>query len=152
MTDELEPSPPRPVLMDATKRMMIKLQPADAVGARRSDPSACIIARAIMRSRGVVDVRVGAEIARIEYKDRVVRYVLSRNDRALIAGFDGGLDAFAAGYVVTLDPPPRIGRYASRAGTGIKGTDRRSGNHDGVVRRRPSSRHINVVPEHEAAT
>src|SRR5436189_5121042 len=120
---------PRRVLVDATKKMATKLQPADAVGARRSDPSACVIARAVLRGRGVVDVRVGAEVVRIEYEDRVVRYVLSRNDRALIAGFDGGLDAFAAGYVVTLQPPPTRGRHSSRVGMGITGSDRRSGKH-----------------------
>ena len=38
-------------------------------------------------------------------RDKTVRYALSKNDRALVAGFDGGSDAFAAGYVFTLEPP-----------------------------------------------
>ena len=143
--------PAKKPLVDGGRPLKVMVQGDDLVGARRSDPSNCIMARAMLRQKGVVDVRIGACIARVEYTTKTVRYALSRNDRALVAGFDGGADAFAAGYVFTLEPPrgqdakvPPLG-----ARRGVKhGSNTRSGRQDGVIRRRRAGlRHINVIPE-----
>lgn len=139
-------------IVDATRPLKIVIQGDDLVGARRSDPSACPAANATRRQKGVLDVRIGACIARIEYAQKTVRYALSQNDRAVIAGFDGGIAAFAAGYTLTLEPPrsqdAKVPPLGARRGV-VPGSNRRSGEQDGVIRRRRASlRHIDVIPEH----
>jgi hypothetical protein len=150
-TRTLTEKPPKKLLVDGGRPLKVAVQADDLVGARRSDPSGCILARAMLRQKGVIDVRIGACIARVEYEKKTVRYALSKNDRALVAGFDGGADAFAAGYVFTLEPPrgqtAHVPPLGSRRGV-QPGSNTRSGEQDGVIRRRRKSlRHIDVCPE-----
>lgn len=140
------PADPKPVV-DATRSLRIRLQPADAVGAKRSSPRHCVIAQAVRRRRGVVDVRIGARTARVEHGDRIVRYLISANEQALIEGFDHGRDPFVEGYTITLLAPPSGRRLGDRRGE-VHGTNKRSGRFDGVVRR-AAHRHIDVDAEGE---
>jgi hypothetical protein len=143
--------PNKKPLVDGGRPIKIAVQGDDLVGARRSDPSNCIMARAMLHQKGVVDVRIGACIARVEYENKTVRYALSKNDRALVAGFDQGRDGFAEGYVFTLEPPRSQDAKVPPLGArkGVKpGTNVRSGKQDGVIRRRQvSHRSMFVIPD-----
>jgi hypothetical protein len=150
MTTEIV-KPEKKPLVDGGRPLKITVQGDDLVGARRSDPSNCIMARAMMRQKGVVDVRIGACIARVEYESKTVRYALSKNDRKLVAGFDKGRDGFAEGYVFTFEPPrsqdAKVPPLGARKGV-RPGTNVRSGKQDGVIRRRQvSHRNIFVIPD-----
>lgn len=127
-------------LRDATSSMTVKIQERDRK-AVTCDPQKCVIANAIRRLPGVVDVRVGAETVRIQRKDAIIRYDIDKESAALIASFDRSEIIIPRDVRIFLNPPRRP--LGTRSNT-KRGSNKKTlaGNH--VSTRRPSLRHILV--------
>jgi hypothetical protein len=116
------------VVKDASRNLSTEITAADVSRAIPTDPAHCAIAESMRRSKGVATVSVGASKVYVTFAndpDTVVRYDLSKNDRALIKEFDVQ-GAFPCGYKVKLTPPPASRKLGARAGV-KPGSNKRSG-------------------------
>lgn len=128
--------------VDATRPLTISVTPDDIARAVPGDDSACALAQAMIRRRGVAGVSIGATTALVRRTNGTTeRYSLSKNDQAIIRAFDDST-IFPTVSVTLLPPASPLG---SRAGT-KPGTNKRSGKKNTVKKHleRQASRHVHT--------
>jgi hypothetical protein len=112
-------------VIDATAPLTLKVTQHDIDTATPRDAGACALARCALRQRGVVNVRIGATTAFVQYHDHVERYVIDKADRPRLTVFDK--DRYFAPGIYTLLPPPPGRRVGDRVGKGSSGSNVRTG-------------------------
>ena len=73
---------------DAKAPLSITVTRRDVDRAVRKDATSCALANGALHCREVISARIGAEIALIEFKDKVIRYGIKREDQKKIRAFD----------------------------------------------------------------
>lgn len=111
-------------VVDATTPLVLKVTQKDIDQAVQRDAGECAIARCALRQKGIVDVRIGASRAFVDYDDRVERFVIDRETSQRLAVFDKD-DYFAPGTYI-LQPPPPGKQIGDRVG-GASGSNTRRG-------------------------
>lgn len=138
-------------VVDAVRSIVIRIAESDR-DALQCSPSRCVIAQAAMRalaSRGIRDVRIGADSARLlmatkKHGTRWVRYNLTRETYGQVRAYDRERQPMPDGARVELEPPRRPLGSRTRQPTARPG-----GKRDGsrtVRSQAPSFRHIFVEP------
>jgi len=106
---------------DATEPLTIRIARADVSKSVARDPDACIVARAAVRRKDIVEASIGAKLAYVVFKAQpkiAYRYEVSSKDAARIHDFDESpasvklAEKWLVGTTVTLKPVPpthRIG-------------------------------------------
>ena len=123
-------------MIDGVRKESTVILAVDEANAVPTDPAHCAIAESLRRSKGIIEVSVGASKVYVTYAhdpNTIVRYDISANDRALIKAFDVQ-GAFPCGYRVTLLPPPLTRQIGARAG-GPQGSNKRSGKGNNALNR-----------------
>lgn len=135
--------PNSPGIVDAVKDMTITITEEDRANAICGDRHHCVIANALRRYRGILDVRVGATTARVLRRDGWHRYILPPNEVASIFAYDFAGQKMPSGMKIHLLAPKAHQRLGVRAGS-RPGSNRRSGKGISVASRRLSTRHVYV--------
>lgn len=130
-------------IVDAIKDMTITITEEDRTNAVCGDRHHCVIANAVRRYRGVLDVRVGATSARVLRRDGWHRYILPPTEVANVYAFDAMGQKMPPGTKVHLLAPKPHQRLGARSGS-KPGSNRRSGKRTSVATRRQSTRHVYV--------
>lgn len=121
-------------VVDGTTPLVLKVTQKDIDKATQADAGSCAIAQCLLRHKGVVDVRIGASTAFVDYTDRVERYVIETADRQRLAVFDR--DGYFAPGTYTLQPPPPGRQIGDRVGM-ASGSNTRKGKARNVDRAQP---------------
>lgn len=129
-------------ISDATEPFRVKITSRDVKKGSKTNPMSCALARGMTRSDKIVSVRIGAEVALIEYKKEVKRYNLKREDTKKIRAFDNS-GYFQPGEYELVPPKKKLGVHT----IGHKKKKRKSSSGpsgpSGVsVARRPPQRHV----------
>ncbi len=75
-------------IIDATGPMTIKVTRRDVGKAKQGDPTMCALANGALHDQEVISSRIGASVALIEYKKKVVRFSIKPEDQKKIKAFD----------------------------------------------------------------
>lgn len=129
-------------ISDAKIPIDIYVSKKDGAKGKKRNPMSCAIARSMLNKEHVVSVRIGAKIALVEYKDRVIRYGLDNDDSDKIRLFDR-TKYFKPGRVHLIPPKTKLGVDTVKH---QKKKNAHSGP-SGGVKRRPALRHVWRVQE-----
>lgn len=95
-------------IVDSTEDLTLSIAKRHINAAQQSHPGECAIAQCLLKYKGVVDVRIGTGIALVEYKDKVIRYQIDKEDAKKITAFDHA-NYFQPGTIMFHPPGKKIG-------------------------------------------
>lgn len=117
-------------ISDAVSPLVFSVTRRDVNKGKTQDPMSCAIAQGLNCKKDVVSVRIGQRVALVEYKDRVVRYEIDKEDTRKIAAFDAARYFQPGQYTLKIPTKKILGVHTvnhrkktkSRAGQNTGGT------------------------------